>query len=179
VDSSTDGRVAWPPNVLIAGTIALGSTSLPLPADVWQHATLLLCDAVDPGPELEAFADRHPDERTSGRDEEPLSFVRRPTWTGWQSECRGRTLTPCVQLWAKLAQGSDLPRSARDVALRFFAASRTFADDPGATADTLAHCLLPLIARDADRASAALGDARTIYGDWSRAIREAARLTMT
>jgi hypothetical protein len=179
IDLPPDGRLPWPPNVLLAGTLALGSTSLPLPRDLWGHATLHLCDAVDPGPELEAFADLHPDERLSGRGEECLSFVRGPTWAGWQSECRGRTLTPCVQLWAKLARENDLPRSVRDVALRFFAASRTLADDPAATADTLAHCLLPLIARDADRASAALGDAMTIYGDWSRAIGEAARLTMT
>jgi hypothetical protein len=174
-----DGRVTWPPNVLLAGTLARGSTCLPLPMDVWGHATLYLCDAIDPGPELEAFADRHPDERMSGRGEESLSFVRSSTWTGWKSECRGRILTPCVQLWAKLGERNDLPRSARDLALRFFAASNIVADDAAATADTLAHCVLPLIAQDADLASAALGDARTIYGDWSRAIREAARLTMT
>jgi hypothetical protein len=173
---SPDGRVAWPPNVLLAGTIELGSTFLPLPSEAWRHGTLLLCDAVDPGPELDAFADKHPDERAS---DGPLSFVRQSTWIEWKSECRGRALAPCVELWAKVAKGTDMPRSVRDVALRFFAASSTLADDSTAMADTLAHCLLPLIAQDADRALSALGDVRSIYGDGSRAIREAARLAMT
>lgn len=37
---SSAAQFAWPPNVLLAGTLALGAATLPLPADLWESAIL-------------------------------------------------------------------------------------------------------------------------------------------
>lgn len=172
-----DGRITWPPNVLLAGTLSLGSSGLPLARETWHHATLLLCDAVEPGPELEVFASTHPDARGAGGTSEPAWVVSLPTWTEWRTSCVSRDLTPCTQVLAKIAKDSPLPRYARDLALRFFSAAKGQGDDALAIGDTLAHCILPVLAGQPDELTALLDDAKTIYKDLARVIREAIQLT--
>jgi hypothetical protein len=111
-------RVKWPSNVLLACVPASGSSALPVSADIWKHATLVVCDSdelADPGSVF-----RHPgtvEEVTAITEIEPTA------WSALQSAARQ---VPLAELADSLLRSLVPLGIAVEPVIRRYAAARAF-----------------------------------------------------
>jgi hypothetical protein len=172
-----DGRIAWPTNVLMAGTLVDGPMAMPVPKEAWEYATLILCDELSPGIELEALLDLHPDNRRQHCDDQLPSYISAQLWESLKAACREHDLTPISELWLKLSQNTKLSPGARDIAFKVFAAARRSLDDVSALNIAVCHAVLPLLADDTRLSGVLLPELAAIYKDPQGAVEAARRLT--
>lgn len=80
-DDGVMRRIVWPPNVLLAATLADGSAIVPLPASFWTHAVLVPLDHHRAQLPPEGRTAPHPD---------PTSLSAAPftLWQTWSSQAR-------------------------------------------------------------------------------------------
>lgn len=146
------GLPRWPRNLLVAGILRDGTTSLPIPADTWATSALLHCDLLGHLQVPNQFANRHPCLRgqTAGVAGRVLS-VR--VWDAWRATRNAIPLTPCTQFWAKSQEKCSFTRAGRDVFLRLYAALRPLeTDDAVALGRAVAFSLLPQLLRQGSNA---------------------------
>jgi hypothetical protein len=119
----------WPSNVLLAGILNQGITTLPTPPNLWQHATLHVISQSDK-PSLA--------EGTSAYTKVTSTF-----WNQLRQDARGIDCSRLRDILTDL-QDQEPILINRGLAERFYAAKMVVTDDHNrALGETLAHCILP------------------------------------
>jgi hypothetical protein len=159
------GKISWPSNLLLAATFSPDEHLFPVTNSVWNYSSLIVTDALALTPEVQRFANRHPDARPSRTTSIGSTFIASETWGAWRQECQSRDLAPCASLWSRFAEDRYVSRTARDLALRYFAATRGITDEETSLGDTVAFCMLPQVVGDWDAVQTILATTKTPYGN--------------
>lgn len=156
--------LAWPPNVLLAGTLAEGAATVPLPRTLWTSAVLIHLERFElPATHVAGTGPDDPGATPTDPTEASLA-----TWCAWREESRTSDalarLNGLVQELQAAAGGSGsgsgggaaedqrgamtsrlaIPSQARALAARFLGAAQAWRNDAqAADEDTLACCLAP------------------------------------
>jgi hypothetical protein len=161
--------VRWPKNLLLAGTLVEGPTTLGIPDATWSHATLVLTDELAVGTELDILAKCHPAPRTAKH--ETLRCVSCSTWENWRRKAAAVDLQNCVEKWTSIARDLGLTRASRDAFLSLYAVAMLLGTgNEVALGDGIAHIVSPLVASKGDGGNPALGTGTSAYPDLTAAL---------
>lgn len=136
-------RLAWPKNILVAAIANTGATTLPLPAEFWDHAMPIGCN-----PKQRYFANEslHPFERDAGLS---TGQVHLATWSKWRSRVATQCFQPMETVLGKFESKQSLSRELRDQTVCFFSALRSQGvDEKNSIELATLSCILPYLYHD-------------------------------
>lgn len=161
----------WPENVLIAATAATHSLATGVSTELSEFCTFLCLDLLGADATLSAMGNMHPEKRTQAFSELPSKYVDLESWREWRRQSEAVELGSCSTEWARVTDGLPVGRAKRDLALRYFSAGMTVADELSADLLTKALVVLPNLVHDERRLKALLSEIAPIYPQAEQALR--------
>ncbi len=135
-------HLIWPPNVLIAGILTEGVTTVPPPPAFWSSAVLLHLDQYD-----ENVMRIAPIAPVSSNTVGCLTAttVSQETWQQWHRQLLATDTRACIEVLNSVLEGGLTLRSqVRLLCTQFYAAAQLWgAAEEGAIEDVITHCLVP------------------------------------